>query len=259
MATYLATVATGQFKLTPPDRERDPRRSPRSIRAERRRTGSACCKQTGDILASVRVALRPVSVRGTSARSSTTPSFVGYALETQTRPLYASAPGDVPGRPRARPPVVRQQRQPHDLARDLAQRGLRDLGGVALGRRRPAGRRRRRAFERAERDAGERHRRSGTRRRRRSRARQSCSRDSVYVRGAMALEALRQQIGEPAFLATLREWTAATRLRQRDDRRVHRARRGRVGPGARPALRRLALPAGQALDVLSRWRTRRPS
>jgi aminopeptidase N len=33
--------------------------------------------------------------------------------------------------------------------------------------------------------------------------------DSVYVRGAMALEVLRQQVGEQAFLAILREWAAA--------------------------------------------------
>jgi aminopeptidase N len=32
--------------------------------------------------------------------------------------------------------------------------------------------------------------------------------ESVYVRGAMALEALRREIGEPAFLATLRAWAA---------------------------------------------------
>jgi aminopeptidase N len=35
--------------------------------------------------------------------------------------------------------------------------------------------------------------------------------DSVYVRGAMALEALRQRIGNHAFYATLRAWVAAHR------------------------------------------------
>jgi aminopeptidase N len=35
--------------------------------------------------------------------------------------------------------------------------------------------------------------------------------DSVYVRGAMALEALRQRIGNAAFYATLRDWAAAHR------------------------------------------------
>ena len=35
--------------------------------------------------------------------------------------------------------------------------------------------------------------------------------DSVYVRGAMALEALRQRIGNDAFYATLRAWVAAHR------------------------------------------------
>jgi aminopeptidase N len=35
--------------------------------------------------------------------------------------------------------------------------------------------------------------------------------DSIYVRGAMALEALRQQIGNAAFYATLRDWAAAHR------------------------------------------------
>lgn len=33
--------------------------------------------------------------------------------------------------------------------------------------------------------------------------------DSVYVRGAMALEVLRQRVGEPTFLAILREWVSA--------------------------------------------------
>lgn len=32
--------------------------------------------------------------------------------------------------------------------------------------------------------------------------------NSVYVRGAMALEVLRQRVGEPTFLAILREWTS---------------------------------------------------
>jgi aminopeptidase N len=35
--------------------------------------------------------------------------------------------------------------------------------------------------------------------------------DSVYVRGAMALEALRQRIGNAAFYATLRDWAASNR------------------------------------------------
>jgi aminopeptidase N len=35
--------------------------------------------------------------------------------------------------------------------------------------------------------------------------------DSVYVRGGMALEALRQRVGNPAFYATLRDWAAAHR------------------------------------------------
>jgi aminopeptidase N len=35
--------------------------------------------------------------------------------------------------------------------------------------------------------------------------------DSVYVRGGMALEALRQRIGNAAFYATLRDWAAAHR------------------------------------------------
>ena len=35
--------------------------------------------------------------------------------------------------------------------------------------------------------------------------------ESIYVRGAMALEALRQRIGNPAFYATMRAWEAAHR------------------------------------------------
>ena len=57
---------------------------------------------------------------------------LGFALETQTRPVYArdfftdSISGDSRRRPRDRPPVVRRQPRAGALAAHLAQRGLRD-------------------------------------------------------------------------------------------------------------------------------------
>ena len=63
----------------------------------------------------------------------------------------------------------------------------------------------------------------------------------------MALEALRQQIGEQAFLATLREWTAAHAYGNVTIAEFIALAESTVRTGARRALRRLALPAGQAL------------
>ena len=72
-----------------------------------------------------------------------------FALETQTRPVYSKLfwldrEGNVGQRrrrrrPRARPPVVRRRRRARPLAGHLAQRGLRDLRRVAVGRARGPG------------------------------------------------------------------------------------------------------------------------
>ena len=59
---------------------------------------------------------------------------IGFSLETQTRPLYSNVRSDLDDRPRAGPPVVRRQRLGPDVAQHLAQRGLRDLRAVPVGR-----------------------------------------------------------------------------------------------------------------------------
>ena len=59
---------------------------------------------------------------------------VGYALETQTRPVYSGSAEPGHGRARARAPVARQRRQPRRLEVHLAQRGLGDLRDVAVER-----------------------------------------------------------------------------------------------------------------------------
>ncbi len=62
----------------------------------------------------------------------------GFALENQSRPTYPflgpGPRGALRGRARARPPVVRRPGLGPAVARHLAQRGLRDLGRVALRR-----------------------------------------------------------------------------------------------------------------------------
>ena len=59
---------------------------------------------------------------------------VGYALESQTKPNFDRAPRRAHPGARDRPPVVRELGDPHGVARHLAQRGLRLLRRVALGR-----------------------------------------------------------------------------------------------------------------------------
>ena len=71
---------------------------------------------------------------------------------------------------------------------------------------------------------------------------------SVYTRGAMALEALRQRVGDATFFAILRSLDGGACVRERDDRGLHRARRVAVGPAARRPLRPLPVQARQALS-----------
>ena len=72
-----------------------------------------------------------------------------------------------------------------------------------------------------------------------------------YDRGGMTLQALRGKIGDDAFFRLLRTWYAQQQVRQRHDRRLHRDGRARERSAARRVLRRLALPAGQADDLVA--------
>ena len=119
----------------------------------------------------------------------------------------ADAPGLRPqrepghARARDRAPVVRQRRDPVDLGRDLAQRGLRDLVGVDLGRAAWRPDRRgdvrcdvRRAIDDWDRpplDIG---------------GPALMFTSPAYDRGAMTLQALREKIGDHDFRKIMRAW-----------------------------------------------------
>ena len=131
---------------------------------------------------------------------------VGYALESQTKPMYDtnSAPGGVDRRPRDRAPVVRQRGHAGGVAGHLAQRGLRPLLGVDL----------RGAPRRPDR------RRCGSTRSTRGPATDGLWSPAPaaipgpaqmfgsepYDRGAMTLQALRVKIGDEDFFKLLRRW-----------------------------------------------------
>ena len=152
------------------------------------------------------------------------------------------------GRPRARPPVVRGQPGRCAVAAHLAERGLRDLRGVALERRdaRHSG-------------AGDlrllllRHPRGRpvlASRDRRSRAGHAVRHRRLLPRRNDAAAAARGRRGR-RLLQDPRALGAEARGRQRHDRRVHRARREDLGRGAGRAVRDLALHAREAGDSRS--------
>ena len=153
-------------------------------------------------------------------------------------------------RPRARPPVVRRLGRGRPVERHLAQRGRRDLHGVALRRdpRRPDGRR-----------AGCADRYDRDRRRRRvlgARVADPCptrpaastgsSTVAVYQRGAMALQALRNRIGDDDFWALLRRWVADREGGNGSTAQFEALAEEVSGAGPRRVLRRLAALDDQA-------------
>ena len=230
MAAYLATATIGQFR----------RRAQALRRARVAGRGRPARGAGGEATAAADQADHPLlleAVRAVSVRADRgdrRPRAGRSATRSRPRPARSTPSRPVGGhrRPRDRPPVVRRLGQRRALAGHLAQRGLRDLGGVALGRaaRRPddgAGVLAARAH------AGEPHQPLGPAARRTRAARGSCSASSVYIRGGMALEALRQRIGERDLPRPPARLGRRAHLRQRHDRRVHRAGRGAFGPGAR--------------------------
>ena len=70
---------------------------------------------------------------------------------------------------------------------------------------------------------------------------------STYVRGAMTLQALREKIGTQALINILRTWDRGTPLRPRRHRRVHRPRRAGLRPPPGRLLPPLAVRTRQAL------------
>jgi aminopeptidase N len=204
MAPYLATVATGRFRLQRGNHAGirsltavDPRLWPRS---------RAPLRKSGRILALFESLFGPYPFEVTGAIVDDAP-MIGYALETQTRPVY--------------------DRRPHPtlIAHELAHQwfgnsvGLTTWPEIWLNE----GFATWAQWRWAEHAGGP---TTAERLARLSATPASASGfwnpppaaisgpgelfdDSVYVRGAMALEVLRQRVGESVFVAILREWTSA--------------------------------------------------
>ncbi len=206
MSPYLATVATGQFKII-----RSKVRGIASFTAvdpELWKKSKHALRRSGEILSLFERLFGRYPFGQTGAIVDDA-KFIGYALETQTRPVYDSAPSDVL------------------IAHELAHQWFGDSVGLARWQDMWLNE----GFAtwaewRWKQEAGG----SSTARVLRQLLRTPASAnafwdpppaaiptpaklfaESVYVRGAMALEALRQQIGERAFLATLRTWAAQHR------------------------------------------------
>jgi aminopeptidase N len=203
MATYLATATTGQFRI---ERKRVAgiktlnAIDPREARASRKPL-----RKTPRILKLFESLFGPYPFTDLGAIVDDA-SFVGYALETQTRPIYSQAPNQTliahelahqwfgnSVTPQTWPNIWLNE----GFATWAEWRWDEEAGGPTTARvfddlrRRPAGDDKiwdppPGAVPGPERLFAE----------------------SVYVRGAMALEALRQEVGEPAFLAILRAWVS---------------------------------------------------
>ena len=92
MATYLATATNGRFRLEQSSVAGVPSYvavDPREARDSRRRAAQAA-RDHGLL----RLRLRPLPLLATGAVVDRAP-FVGYALETQTKPVFDRAPNDV--------------------------------------------------------------------------------------------------------------------------------------------------------------------
>ena len=108
MATYLATATSGKFNVTRSRRRRGfPAYDAVDPREARRRW-----RRWLQIPAILRLFARGSALTRSAppARSSTHAPGVGYALETQTRPLYDTAPNAITVAHEIAAPVVRRLR-----------------------------------------------------------------------------------------------------------------------------------------------------
>jgi aminopeptidase N len=204
MATYLATVATGQFRI-----RRGEVGGIRSITAVDPRLwkdSKRPLRKTGRIVRLLEDLFGPYPF-GQIGAIVDDASSIGYALETQTRPVYDRPPSG---------PLITHELAHQWFGNSLSVaswpeiwlnegfatwaqwRWAEHAGGVTTKRK----------FKRLLRTPADREgfwnpppgAVPGP---------AKLFSEPVYVRGAMALEALRQQVGEQTFLAILRRWTAA--------------------------------------------------
>jgi aminopeptidase N len=206
MATYLATLAIGRFRL-----DRSPIAGIRSVVAvdprEARRSRRPLRSQ-GRIVRLFRRLFGPYPFNRMGAIVDNA-DFVGYALETQTRPIYPNAPDE----------TLLAHEIAHQWYGDSVTPARWDEIWLNEGFATWA------EWRWAEADGGRTTARTFAELFATPASRTSfwnpppgapggpanLFADSVYERGAMTLEALRQQIGDAAFYATLRAWAAGHR------------------------------------------------
>ena len=222
MATYLATVTTGRFRVTQLGCRTGSRRTwPWIPQAPARRP--VAVEDPGDP--------RPVRPRPSAPiRSRPTGAIVDHtsigglrAGDPDQAPLRLRPRTTVIARPRAGPSVVRRRRDAEALAPDLAERGLRDLVVVVLGRSTTAGGASRQRFDAAVRDPGQVDRVLEPAAGQPRAARRTCSTARSTTRGAMTLEALREKIGSATFFQILRDWVAQHRYGNASTQELHRS------------------------------------
>ena len=127
--------ATGSHAGGIPDRRWPSTRAARRQRPER---GRLLLRHHGRGDRPLEPDVRPATRSTRPARSPTTPTTTARRSASRSRrrrgPVYSTVRSDLDDRARAGTPVVRRQRLAGDVAAHLAQRGLRDLRAVPVGR-----------------------------------------------------------------------------------------------------------------------------